>query len=346
MKNKRTLQVMITAAGLAATGVAQAGTSVSWVNPANGTTFPCGTEVTPTGQASSAGIVGGTGLDLALVIDTSGSMDSVNSGKTRIQWAREAAVALINSLPAATTAVTIITFDDDSQVYRQLTQLTPLSNVTALNSAINALSAPGPATGIGLGINTAAGELTGVRHTAGRSQQMVVLSDGFNNAGPAPVTTAVNAIAAGVDSIHTVGVPGHDASLMRDIADGPDNVVGSGDDYGVYTAVTDLTTLTGIFNGTTGNLVGLDHVEVTMPNGTTVTVPTDGLGNFSAPGPVALADGSQTWVAKAYGKDGTFAVANLTLNGDCGTSVPDAASTLPLLSLSLLGLIGMAVRRR
>ncbi len=345
MTNKRKLQIWVTAAGLAATGAAQAGTSVSWVNPADGSTFPCGTEITPTGQASSAGVIGGSGLDLALVIDTSGSMGSINNGKSRIQWAQEAAVALINSLPAATTAVTIITFDDDSQVYRQLTQLIPLSNVTALNSAVNALTAPGPATGIGLGINSATGELVGSRHTVGRSQQMVVLSDGFNNTGPDPVSSAANAIGAGVDAIHTVGVPGHDPALMKNIADGPDNAVATGDDYGVYTPVSDLTTLEGIFNGTTGNLVGLDHVDVTMPNGTTVTVPTDGLGNFSAPGPVALADGPQTWVAKAYGKDGTFAVANLTVNGDCST-VPDATSTLPLLSLGLLGLLGMAAKRR
>lgn len=345
MIQRNRIQIAVAVVGLAATSAVQAGTSVSWVDPTNGSVFPCGTDVTPTGQASSAGVVGGAGLDLALVIDTSGSMDTVASGKSRIQWAREAAVAMINSLPTATTAVTIVTFDDNAQVYRQLTQLVPLSNVTALNAAINLLTAPGPATGIGLGINQAASELSSPRHTAGRSQQMVVLSDGFNNTGPNPVTSAANAVAGGVDAIHTVGVPGHDAALMRNIADGPDNTVGTADDYGVYTAVTDLTTLEGIFDGTAGNLVGLDHVDVTMPNGATVTVPTDGLGNFSAPSAVTLGNGPQTWVATAYGKDGTSASASLTVSGQC-TTVPDASGTLPLLALGLLGLAGFAARRR
>lgn len=320
------MAAVMAAAGMAITGAVQAGTSVAWVDPANGTTFPCGTVVTPTGQASSAGVVGGTGLDLALVIDTSGSMAGAG-----IAAAKNASVALVNSLPLNTTSVTIIEFDSSAGVVKVLTALS--SDKAGVITAINSLGTGG-LTAIGAGIQVAANELTGVRHTAGRSQQMVVLSDGYYNTGIHPVTAANNAKAAGVDLIHTVGTPGHDPSMMADIA-----VAGTG----VYTAVNDLDDLIGIFDGTAGNLVGLDYVEVTMPDGTTQVVPTDGLGNFSAPAGWTIQSGAQTWEATAYGLDGTSASASLTLNGVC-QDVPDTSSTLPLLGLGLIGLFGLARR--
>lgn len=346
---KLRLAVVVAVGVLTATCAVHATTSVIWTAPPNGSVYPVGTLVTPVGQAGASGAIGGTGLDLALVIDTSGSMSASYSGKTLIQWAAGASIALINALPEASTAVTIVTFDSDANVYRQLAPLT--GNKSALIAAVNSLDAPGYSTAIGSGIEAAAGELTSARHTAGHSQQMVVLSDGYNNDGPPPLTSAANAITAGVDAIHTVGVPGHDPVLMGNIAAGPDGSPGTADDRGVYTSVNDLTTLEGIFSGTSGNLVGLDRVEVTTPDGTTQVVPTDGLGNFAAPAAYAIQSGSQSWTATAYGTDQTSAAATLTLLGQSGqngggpSGVPDAGSSLLLLGFGLLGTL-VASRKR
>jgi Ca-activated chloride channel homolog len=313
---------------------AQADVSVAWTAPPDGSLFAVGAGVIPIGQASASGIVGGTGLDLALVIDTSGSMAG-----TRIATAKSASIALVNALPLDSSSVAVIEYSSTAGLVKQLSPLT--SDKAAIIAAINGLTVGG-LTAIGDGIQLAGNELTGVRHTAGRSQQMVVLSDGFNNAGINPITAANNAVAAGVDQIHTVGVPGHSVTLMRNIAAGPDGIYGTADDYGVYTAGS-LAELEGLFSGTGGNLVGISKVEVTMPDGTTQVVPTDGLGNFAAPSSWAIEAGAQTWVATAYDTAGNSAQANLTLYGQ-RQGVPDVGSTLVLLGLALTGL--GAVSRR
>ena len=313
---------------------ANAATSVSWLTPADGSSYPEGTSVSPTGNASASGTIGGAGLDLILVLDSSGSMRGTSSGKSLRQWQAEAAIALVNSLPTATTSVGIVEFDSNANLVTGLTPLTPTSNITALETAINSVDASG-GTDIYDGIIAGTTELVGARHTTGRNQMMVVMSDG-ETFGADPATAAANAITAGIEAIHTVGLPGHSVSTMQSIA-----TAGNG----VYTSVDDLTTLTGLFDGTGGNLVGLDRVDVELPDGTLLTdVATDALGNFAV-GPYALAAGANTFTAYAYGSDGTSASADLTLYGTTtgpGVSVPTPA---PLALLSL-GILGMAVTRR
>jgi Ca-activated chloride channel homolog len=296
-----------TAAVLMAANSARASVSVAWTAPPNDSIYEAGTIVTLTGQASAAGAVGGTGLDLALVIDASNTMNTKNA----LAVAKEAAIALVNALPVEETSVTLVQFNRSATLLQPLSPLT--SDKAAVIAAINGITTK-LGTRIGEGIELAAAELTSPRHTQGRSRQMVVLSDGAQTAGIKPHVAADNSIAAGVDAIHAVGVPGHKVPEMKSIVAGPDGIYGNEDDYGVYTSGA-LDELIGLFSGTGGNLVGIDRIELTLPDGTTQTVPTDGLGNFSTPTAWAVRPGEQTWVAIAYDTQGNSALASLTLFG-------------------------------
>lgn len=318
---------------------AYAATAVSWTSPADGSSYPVGTTVTPTGQASGRGDPG-TGLDLALVLDSSGSMGNpqrVGSViKTRGQWQKDAAIALVNNLPDSTTSVAIVQFDYYAGLVTGLSPL--LTSKTAIISAINSVDASGN-TYIGKGIRVATSELTGARHTAGRSQQMVVFSDGSTAGTPAGDASA--ALTAGVDAVHSVALPGANISTMQSIAS-----AGSGTFIDASSA-TGLQSLIDLFSGTGGNIVNIDRVDITMPDGSFLgSIALDIFGNFVTPGWL-MALGANEFIAKAYGSDGTSAMATLTLNGIAkdgeATTVPEPG-ILGLIGLGLIGLYGS--RRR
>lgn len=317
-------------------GTAMADVAVSWIQPPSGDVC-IGSCVAPSGQASATGTIGGTGLDLVLVLDSSGSMTTVVSGKSRQVWQKEAAIALVNALPTATTAVGVVEFDSDANTIKILSQLT--TDKAAVIAAINSVDASGGTT-IGTGIDKAKLELTGVNHTAGRTQSMVVISDGETSG--TPRTNALAAVAAGVDSIHTVGLPGHSVATMKSIVNGVDNIYGTADDLGTYTDGTDVTALSGIFSGTGGNLVGIDHVEITLPDGTVIaSIAIDGLGNFTVPNWIMEA-GLNTFTATAYDTAGNSATAILALNGVNCNQVPEPSTLLLLLG----ALPSLAILRR
>ncbi|GEM_PF-6725642 len=306
---------------------AMADTSVSWVTPPDGSTYLSGT-ILGSGQPEGAitGVAGTscpncTGLDLMLVIDVSGSM-----GGSRIAAAKTAASALINSLPDHTTQVGIVTFNSYAQTVEVLQDLT--SNKATLLASVNGLLAYG-GTSIDSGIAAATAELTGGNAIAGHQKMQVVLSDGQSSY-PMAVGEAMAAQAAGI-TIHTVGVPGHDAGLMEDIA-----IAGGG----VYTNAANLDELVDIFSAG-GGLVGLDHVDIQLADGTWIyDITTDALGNFILPDQ-SIFMGTNTFTAHAWGTDGSYAVAELNLNGR-GTGpapVPEPA-TLFLLGSGLLGVAG------
>jgi Ca-activated chloride channel homolog len=319
-------------AGMSWATVARADTSVAWVSPADNSAYPANTAVTITGQAGATGLVGG-GLDLVLVLDSSGSMSTTaTSGgvtKSRQQWQRDAAIALVNSLPSGSTSVGVVEFDSDANVVRSLIPLT--GNLASVVAAINSVDASG-GTNIPSGIQVATAQLIGAAHTAGRPQHMVVISDGVTDGNPS--VTAAAAIAAGVDSVHSVALPGASLATMQSIASAGN---------GTYiNATSNIQGLIDIFAGTAGSLVGLDYVDVTLADGTVLhDVTTDAFGNFSLN--VNVAAGVNTFVANAFGTDGTSASTSLHLVGTTEASV-DEPSGLALLGLGILA-IG-AMRRR
>ncbi len=307
-----------------------AATTVSWSSPPDGSKYLTGTNVTVTGRAAGVGGTGGMGLDLALVMDSSRSM----WGEAETAQ-NSAAKALVAALPQGSSSVAIVDFDGYARTW---IGLTPLDGINAnVNAAIDRVDAWG-STSIHSGIDEAARNLTNSSNPE-RLQAMVVLSDGGSDRGLADAA-ADNAIASGVDAIHSVAMgSGADEDTLKAVVNGPDNIYGTADDYGTFNDST-IEQLVGIFDGTAGNLVGLDRIDYVDPDGVLHTdYATDGLGNFSLAW--TLNQGANVFQITAYGDDGTSYTSTLTINA---APVPLPASVL-LFATGLLGLIGLRRRK-
>ena len=113
------------------------------------------------------------GINVAIVIDTSGSMSATDYKPTRLAAAKQAAVELINDLKP-TDMVGLISFN--SQAYT-VSYLTP--DKKSVIESLNSLK-PGGATAIGDGLSLGVNMVSSIPN---KKKLVVLLTDGVNNAG-------------------------------------------------------------------------------------------------------------------------------------------------------------------
>jgi Mg-chelatase subunit ChlD len=146
--------------------------------------------------------------DVALVIDTSSSMTGA-----KLAAAKAAATSFVNLLALPFDRATVVGFNRDARLAALLT-----GDRSTLRAAIDGLSIT-PGTVIDGGLRTATAELFGRRRRAEALPVIVLLTDGRNNAGPAPVLGAAAAARAAGARIYTIALGADaDPELMRQVA--------------------------------------------------------------------------------------------------------------------------------
>ncbi|MGD0766341.1 MAG: VWA domain-containing protein [Dehalococcoidia bacterium] len=234
--------------------------------------------VTPTPQCEVK-----ADLDVIIAIDRTGSMDDQSGGASKLHWAKQAALALVNGIAGGSGSSTlggshveVLTFDGAANATRVVTFT---SNADALRSAINGIGDSSGAgdTDIAKGIQGATDDLNAHVHggSHGSYKVVVLLSDGRNYANGDPTTgtncsathqrrtdtvNAIPALHAAADTVYTVGIGSQtggvnncnpsqlDEDLLTQIAEGPP---------GDYTHAVDASTLPDIYSGISQDVVNI-----------------------------------------------------------------------------------------
>jgi hypothetical protein len=220
-------------------------------------------------------------LDVVIAIDRTGSMNDLSGGQSKLHWAKQAALALVNGIaggPGSSTLgsnhVEVLTFDGAATATRVVAFS---SNAVALRSAINGIGDSSGAgdTDIAKGIEGATADLNAHVHggSNGSYKVVVLLSDGRNwsnsdSSGNCPVSLQrrqdtvndIPALHAAADTVYTVGVGSQtgaanscnfhelDEGLLQAIVEGPP---------GDYTHAIDASTLPDIYNGILQDVVNI-----------------------------------------------------------------------------------------
>jgi hypothetical protein len=304
----------------------------SWTTPNNTmVTVPAGGLV-PFPAAGNVSIF----FDAMLVVDTSGSMNTntgqtaPNGGTRRGDWVLGGAEALVDALDND-IRLGLVDFDLDSLLVAPLAPLGPPDAVPshrqAMKTALRALDRVG-GTDFAQAIDFTAEYLANV---PGNSKHLVVVSDGDSPSTEARMAT-MNAIAAGIDSVNTVGLPGADAVLMRDIAD-----LGNG----VFVDGTNLGALVDGFKSILDGAETLTRLDITLPDGSireNVTVGADGA--FAIDG--LIRQGNNLFQAKATSNLGNIAFADLNVIGGV---IPEPATAALLFCAGVMMALPLRVDR-
>lgn len=172
-----------------------------------GTMNACGSqEPTPGGpQTGSGGPQSGSdGVDVILVIDTSGSMQG-----ERIASAQGSAIQFISRLDPEKDRVGLVSFSSSATILSELT-----NDFGAVRNLISGLSAEG-GTSIDSGLD-AGDQALQISDRPETSQVVVLLSDGYSD--PDAAIAAANAVKSRGINIISVGVGGGDQGLLSSIA--------------------------------------------------------------------------------------------------------------------------------
>jgi uncharacterized protein YegL len=162
---------------------------------------------------------GSKNADVAVVIDTSGSMSETTSagGPTKLVAARDAARSFLKQLVAGQDQAALVQFNADATVLVGLT-----GNIAAVDAGLSRLT-QGTGTRIDLALAAATAELTGPARKSGNNPVIILLTDG------APTGVTADDVRKAADDakkagllVFTIGLGSDlDPELLRDIATRP-----------------------------------------------------------------------------------------------------------------------------
>ncbi|MGH0037321.1 MAG: VWA domain-containing protein [Myxococcota bacterium] len=150
----------------------------------------------------------GLGLDLVLVLDTSGSMASLDTRsagrtRTRLDLAREVVGRFARERAAEGDRVGLVVFGEAA-----FTQCPITHDGALLSSALERtrVGMAGESTALGDALALAVKRVRGSAGKGGPGRVVVLLTDGRNNAGAIPVDLAAELAVRGGVRVHTVGI--------------------------------------------------------------------------------------------------------------------------------------------